>query len=70
MSYSRTCPHCGTRLNPGEQCDCRSSLLDRAKDLLTRLSDVQLDWLLAAWENDTARSADDTTDGRETTHDT
>ena len=21
--YSRTCPHCGAHLDPGERCDCR-----------------------------------------------
>lgn len=23
MSYYRTCPHCGSNLDPGEVCDCR-----------------------------------------------
>ena len=24
MPYFRTCPHCGSNLDPGEKCDCQS----------------------------------------------
>jgi len=24
MSYYKTCPECGSHLDPGERCDCRS----------------------------------------------
>lgn len=23
MAYYRTCPHCGSNLDPGERCDCQ-----------------------------------------------
>ncbi len=70
MSYYRVCPYCGANLDPGERCDCRRSRMKTAYGLLMKLSDNQLDQLMTKWGKDTARSADDTTDGRETTHDT
>lgn len=55
LSYYRTCPHCGAHLDPGERCDCRAP------------ADVQTFGHLT---KKTARSADTTTDGKETPHDT
>lgn len=26
MSYYKTCPYCGTHLDPGERCDCAHSM--------------------------------------------
>lgn len=56
MSFYRTCPHCGGKLDPGEVCDCRIG----AALLLTEGAADQ-------WEDKkTAPSADDTESGKET----
>ncbi len=65
MAFYRTCPRCGANLDPGEQCDCRGGLLDRAKDLIMKLSDDQLDRLMTELEKEEAvRGATNTTDGK------
>lgn len=32
MSYYRVCRHCGSRLDPGEVCDCTAAKFDRLTD--------------------------------------
>lgn len=32
MSYYKTCPHCGSHLDPGEKCDCESKEKASIKD--------------------------------------
>lgn len=53
MSYYRTCPHCGANLDPGERCDCQAPSKSQTFGIL---------------DKKTARSADTTTDGKETRH--
>lgn len=31
MAYYRTCPYCGSNLDPGERCDCRDSVPEENK---------------------------------------
>lgn len=61
MAYYKVCPYCGANLDPGEICDCR---VQRAHDLLMRLTPAQLDRLVEEWEKDTAQGADNTPDGK------
>lgn len=35
MSYFRTCPCCGSNLDPGEKCDCRKEEIREPKRILT-----------------------------------
>jgi hypothetical protein len=34
MAYFNTCPDCGSNLDPGENCDCRSTAIRRRKDYM------------------------------------
>lgn len=53
MSIYRTCPHCGANLDPGERCDCTAPANSQTFGNL---------------DKKTVRSADTTTDGKETPH--
>lgn len=64
MAYYKICPYCEARLDPGEKCDCRESLMQRAYDLLERLTPAQLDRLMEEWEKDTALGVGSTPDGK------
>lgn len=60
MSYYRTCPHCGSNLDPGEVCECQIG----AALLLT-------EGAAEPWGDEkTAPSAANTEDGKEAQHDT
>ena len=28
MAYYRTCPYCGSNLDPGEECECRKVIIE------------------------------------------
>lgn len=65
MAYYKVCPYCGANLDPGEICDCRESLMQRAYDLLMRLTPAQLDRLMEEWEKEeAAQGATNTPDGK------
>ena len=63
MAYYKVCPHCGTRLDLGEVCDCRKDRMRQAYDLILKLSDEQLDRITQEWEKDTALGAANTEGG-------
>lgn len=42
MSYYRTCPKCGSNLDPGEVCDCQEGKLRHCHELLDRLDSPDL----------------------------
>lgn len=50
MAYYKVCPHCGTRLDLGEVCDCRKDRMRQAYDLILKMSDEQLDRIIQEWE--------------------
>ena len=54
MPYYRTCPHCGSHIDPGEVCDCRGSIVDRMKELIMKLTPEQLDYVIERWEKEEA----------------
>lgn len=64
MAYYKVCPHCGAHLDLGEVCDCREALMEKAYDLLVKLSDEQLDRIMQTWEKDTALGAANTKSGK------
>lgn len=64
MACYRICPYCRAHLDFGEICDCRKARLDRAYDLILRLTDEQLDRIMQEWEKDTALGAANTKSGK------
>lgn len=72
MIYSSTCPHCGALLSPAEPCDCTGALIGAAM-LLTEGAAEQWDppksHAPGILKKETAPSAANTEDGKETTQD-
>lgn len=54
MAYFKTCSHCGAHLDPGEKCDCRKALEQKAFDLIMQLSPSERNKLLSEWEKKVA----------------
>ncbi len=52
MSYYRTCSRCGAHLDPGEICNCREDLLKEAFNLLCRLDDIQIQYIMEGLKNE------------------
>ena len=57
MSYYRTCPDYGAHLDPVEMCNCREELLIKAFNLLCKLDNGQIQYIMEGLKNETSAGA-------------
>ena len=64
MSYYRTCPYCGSHLDPCERCDCIEVMYDRLTPENKMKVNTAIDVLLARQTENAAPSATNTWCGK------